>query len=50
MIDVLLRDLAVAYDELEAEAPTRRVSAKPDLWTAPDRSAARSEARAGLAL
>jgi glutamate decarboxylase len=50
MIDVFLRDLAVAYDELKAEAPTRRVSAKPDLWTAPDRSAAPSKAGTGLAL
>jgi glutamate decarboxylase len=49
MIDILLRDLALAYDELTAEAPKNRPSAPPDLWTAPDRSAARSKARTGLA-
>ena len=48
MIDILLRDLALACDELEAEAPTHTPSPKPDLWTAPDHSAARSKARTGL--
>ena len=49
MIDVLLRDLALAYDELESEAPTHRPAPKPDLWTAPDHAAAHSKARTGLA-
>ncbi len=49
MIDLLLRDLAVAYEELQAAAPTHRPSSKPDLWTAPDRAAAHSKARTGLA-
>ena len=49
MIDLLLRDLAAAYEELEAAAPTHRPSPKPDLWTAPDQAAAHSKARTGLA-
>ena len=50
MIDVLLRDLAAAYAELaDRGADALGPTAKPDLWTAPDRSAARSKARTGLA-
>jgi glutamate decarboxylase len=45
MIDVLLRDLAGAYDDLAAEQPVQRVGARPDLWTAPDHAAAHSKKR-----
>lgn len=48
MIDVLLRDLDQAYDDLAAEKPRPRGTARPDLWTAPDRSAAHAKARTGL--
>ncbi|QDP96926.1 glutamate decarboxylase [Microlunatus elymi] len=48
MIDLLLRDLAKAYDDLAAERPTERRERKPDLWTAPQKSAAHSKARTGL--
>ena len=49
MIDVLLRDLDKAWDDLAAELPKPRGATKPDLWTAPARSAAHSKARTGLA-
>jgi glutamate decarboxylase len=45
MIDILLRDLAKCYDELAKEQPTARTTSKPDLWTAPERSAAHSKVR-----
>ncbi|HEY9292054.1 MAG TPA: pyridoxal-dependent decarboxylase, partial [Microlunatus sp.] len=48
MIDILLQDLAKAYDELADEQPAPRGTAKPDLWTAPDKSAAHSKARTGF--
>ena len=49
MIDILLRDLKAAYDQLASEAPTHTPSPKPDLWTAPAHTAAHSKARTGLA-
>lgn len=49
MIDILLRDLDKAWDDLASEQPTRRASAKPDLWTAPGHAAAHSKSRTGLA-
>lgn len=49
MIDILLRDLSKAWDDLAAEQPTKRIAAKPDLWTAPDHLAAHSKARTGVA-
>ncbi len=45
MIDVLLSDLAKAYDDLAAEQPPRRADPRPDLWTAPARSAAHGKRR-----
>ena len=48
MIKVLLRDLHKAYEDLEAEQPTRRASSKADLWTAPAHAAAHGKARMGL--
>ncbi|WCO66799.1 glutamate decarboxylase [Iamia majanohamensis] len=45
MIDLLLRDLAKAWDDLEAEQPVTRSSSKPDLWTAPQHAAAHGKAR-----
>jgi glutamate decarboxylase len=48
MIDVLLHDLAKAWDDLTAEQPVARQAPKPDLWTSPDHSAAHSKARTGL--
>lgn len=48
MIEMLLRDLDHAYDDLAAEQPAARVTTKPDLWTAPARAAAHSKARTGL--
>ena len=48
MIDILLRDLKAAYDQLASEAPTHTPSPKPDLWTAPAHTAAHSKARTGL--
>ena len=48
MIDLLLVDLALAYDHLLQEQPAALTSPKPDLWTSPDRAAAHSKARTGL--
>ena len=48
MIDILLRDLKAAYDQLASEAPTHNPAPKPDLWTAPADTAAHSKARTGL--
>ncbi|MDN5766301.1 MAG: glutamate decarboxylase [Humibacillus sp.] len=48
MIDILLRDLDKAYDELAAEKPPTRTASKPDLWTAPEKYAAHAKARTGL--
>lgn len=48
MIDVLLRDLARAYEDLAAEQPVQRRSTTPDLWTAPDHTAARGKERTRL--
>jgi glutamate decarboxylase len=48
MIDILLRDLKAAYDQLAAEVPTHNPAPKPDLWTAPADTAAQSKARTGL--
>jgi glutamate decarboxylase len=45
MIDILLRDLEAAYDDLASEQPPRRPVTRPDLWTAPDRAAAHSKMR-----
>ena len=45
LIDLLLRDLSAAYDDLAAEQPPTRVTTKPDLWTAPAQAAAHSKAR-----
>jgi glutamate decarboxylase len=45
MIDVLLSDLAKAYDDLAAEQPPRRADPRPDLWTSPARSAAHGKRR-----
>src|SRR4051794_32281735 len=45
MIDILLRDLAGAYDDLASEQPAPRPMARPDLWTAPDKAAAHSKKR-----
>ncbi len=49
MIDILLRDMLQAWDDLAAEQPAQRSTAKPDLWTAPDRAAAHGKARTRLA-
>lgn len=48
MIDVLLRDLDKAYVDLLGERPEPRETVKPDLWTAPEKSAAHAKARSGL--
>lgn len=45
MIDILLRDLKGAYDELASEQPPPRPVTPPDLWTAPDKAAAHSKKR-----
>jgi glutamate decarboxylase len=47
LIEQLLRDLMKAWDDLAAEQPVQRASAKPDLWTSPAHAAARSKARTG---
>ena len=49
MVEVLLRDLDHAYEALAAESPPPRKVSKPDLWTAPEKSAAHSKARMGFA-
>lgn len=49
MIDVLLRDLHEAWDELADEQPDHRSARKPDLWTSPDHAAAHSKRRTALA-
>jgi len=48
MIDILLRDLAKAWDDLEKEQPVDRHAPKPDVWTSPQDAAARSKARTGF--
>jgi glutamate decarboxylase len=48
MIDLLLRDLFAAYDELSVEQPVPRAIAKPDLWTAPKRAAGKAKSRTKL--
>ena len=48
MIDILLRDLAKAWDDLEKEQPVDRHAPKPDVWTAPEASAAHAKARTGF--
>ena len=45
MIDVLLKDLEKAWNDLATEQPTQRAAAKPDLWTAPEAAAGHSKAR-----
>ena len=47
MIDILLRDLEKAWDDLAAEQPTQRTPGAADLWTAPAHAAARSKHRTG---
>jgi glutamate decarboxylase len=48
MIDILLRDLAKAWDDLEKEQPVDHHAPKPDVWTAPEASAAHAKARTGF--
>lgn len=48
MIDVLLRDIAMAWDDLASEQPAQRESSKPDLWTAPQHAAGHSKARSAV--
>jgi glutamate decarboxylase len=48
MIEMLLRDLAHAWDVLAAEQPLPRLTVKPDVWTSPAHAAAKSKARTGL--
>ena len=48
MIDVLLRDLAKAWDDLEKEQPVDRQAPKADVWTSPEASAAHAKARTGF--
>jgi glutamate decarboxylase len=48
MIEQLLRDLHLAYDELAAEVPPARSRATADLWTSPAHAAAQGKARTGL--
>jgi hypothetical protein len=43
-----LRDLFAAYDDLSAEQPVPRATAKHDLWTAPERSAGKAKSRTKL--
>jgi len=45
MIDILLRDLLKACDDLAHEQPTHRSTSRPDLWTSPDHLAAYSKER-----
>jgi glutamate decarboxylase len=47
MIDILLRDLEKAWDDLAAEQPTQRLAPAADLWTAPAHAAARAKHRTG---
>lgn len=47
MVDLLLRDLDKAWDDLAAEQPVVRSVPTPDLWTAPAHSAARAKHRTG---
>jgi len=49
MIDILLRDILKACDDLAADQPTHRSAPKPDVWTSPEEMAAHSKARTGLA-
>lgn len=49
MIDQLLRDLDLAYEQLTAEPPPPpRTHVKADLWTSPGHAAAQGKARTGL--
>ncbi|MBZ2198923.1 glutamate decarboxylase [Occultella gossypii] len=48
MVDMLLRDLLKAWDDLASEQPSHRATAKPDLWTAPARAAEHSKTRTGF--
>lgn len=48
MIDVLLRDLAKAWEDLESEQPSHQAASKPDLWTAPQHAAGHSKKRTSL--
>lgn len=48
MIDILLTDLAIAYEALAAEQPAARAATKADVWTAPDHAAAHAKARTGF--
>jgi glutamate decarboxylase len=48
MIEVLLRDLAKACDDLASEQPKQRKGLKPDLWTSPSHAAAHTKARTGV--
>ncbi len=45
MIDVMLVDLLIAWDELSAEQPVERTGNKPDLWTKPEAAAAHGKHR-----
>lgn len=48
MIDLLLRDIAAAWDELASEQPAQRRATKPDLWTAPQHAAGHSKVRSAV--
>lgn len=48
MIDILLQDLAKAYQDLADEQPEPRKTVKPDLWTAPQKLAAHAKSRSGF--
>jgi glutamate decarboxylase len=48
MIDVLLQDLEKAYDDLAAEQPATRATAKHDLWTAPQHAAGAAKDRTAV--
>jgi glutamate decarboxylase len=45
MIDILLGDIAKAFDDLSAEQPSHTSEARPDVWTSPEKSAANVKAR-----
>ncbi|PJJ56742.1 glutamate decarboxylase [Mumia flava] len=46
MIDVLLRDLFAAYDDLAREQPASRGPTSADVWTSPEQAAANGKERA----
>lgn len=48
MIDLLLTDLALAYEALSREQPSARAASKVDVWTAPEHAAAHAKARTGF--